>query len=247
MSRSALSLRLVCALAPYAIAGVRFGRGVSRAYGVAVLPADRFDAGQLRQLFADPSIDVSAGCLDGGFLPVVDELDLGQVVQRFEAAIRQSVTDATTGWFLGPVDGSGGKLTSETVQEIYRSVLGVRPEEAAPAVPSPRRDTIAILTEHSAKLAAIEQNTTQPTTEVGGQPVPLDQAIAQAAAPEASAFVGEPSVSGGPHLDSEAGLTPEARVQDAPPATVPAEVETVIANAKTPKGATIKVGGKPKS
>jgi hypothetical protein len=88
MAIPTFSLRVVCALAPYAVAGLRFGRGPHRAFGVALAPAAQFAPEDLRALFADPSTDVSAGSLETGFLPVVDELDLERVAQQFHQALQ---------------------------------------------------------------------------------------------------------------------------------------------------------------
>ncbi len=86
-----IALRLICCVAPYAVAGLRFGRGPVRIFGVVVQPHDDFSVDQLRELFADPRIDVSVGLVIDGqeaaFFPVLDELDLARQVQEIEDAI----------------------------------------------------------------------------------------------------------------------------------------------------------------
>lgn len=91
----AITLRLVCCVAPYAVAGVRFGRGPSRAYGVIQRPIDQFSEADLHELFTEPRVDVSVGVPhetggdwggDWAFVPVSDALDLVRVRQLIEAA-----------------------------------------------------------------------------------------------------------------------------------------------------------------
>lgn len=86
----AITLRLVCCVAPYAVAGVRFGRGPTRAYGVIQRPIDQFSEADLHELFTDPRVDVSVGVPheggDWAFVPVTDALDLVRVRQLIEAA-----------------------------------------------------------------------------------------------------------------------------------------------------------------
>jgi hypothetical protein len=88
-----LHLRLVCAVTPLAVAGLRFGRGPVRAYGVIVQPLDQFDEGQLRELFAEPRIDVSVGLEtptgDWAFVPAADALDLARLQQLLSPPIEQ--------------------------------------------------------------------------------------------------------------------------------------------------------------
>lgn len=80
-----LHLRLICAAVPLAVAGLRFGRGPVRAYGVIQRPLDQFDEAELRALFAEPRIDVSLGIEapsgDFAFVPVADQMDLTRVAQ----------------------------------------------------------------------------------------------------------------------------------------------------------------------
>jgi hypothetical protein len=88
-----LHLRLICAVTPLAVAGLRFGRGPVRAYGVIVQPLDQFDEGQLRELFAEPRIDVSVGMEmptgDWAFVPAADILDLARLQQLLSPPIEQ--------------------------------------------------------------------------------------------------------------------------------------------------------------
>lgn len=88
-----LHLRLVCAVTPLAVAGLRFGRGPVRAYGVIVQPLDQFTEGQLRELFAEPRIDVSVGLKtptgDWAFVPAADVLDLARLQQMLSPPIEQ--------------------------------------------------------------------------------------------------------------------------------------------------------------
>lgn len=88
-----LHLRLICAVTPLAVAGLRFGRGPVRAYGVLVRPLDQFDDIQLREVFAEPRIDVSVGQQvptgDRAFVPVADQMDLTRVMQLFTQPIGQ--------------------------------------------------------------------------------------------------------------------------------------------------------------
>lgn len=88
-----LHLRLVCAVTPLAVAGLRFGRGPVRAYGVIVQPLDQFTEAQLRELFAEPRIDVSVGMEmptgDWAFVPAADVLDLARLQQLLSPPIEQ--------------------------------------------------------------------------------------------------------------------------------------------------------------
>ncbi len=88
-----LALRLICCVTPWAVAGLRFGRGPVRAYGVITRPLDDFSEAELRELFTDPRIDVSLGLVvadqETAFTPVVDELDLARLVQTIEAGLKR--------------------------------------------------------------------------------------------------------------------------------------------------------------
>ncbi len=85
-----IHLRLICCVTPWAVAGLRFGRGPSRAFGVIQRPLEQFSDAELRELFTDPRVDVSVGVQhplgDWAFIPVPDVLDLARVVQLIEAS-----------------------------------------------------------------------------------------------------------------------------------------------------------------
>lgn len=89
-----LALRLVCAVTPWAVAGLRFGRGPARAFGVIQRPLDQFAEPELRELFADPRIDVSIGLEaptgDWCFVPAADILDLARLRQQLSPPAEQS-------------------------------------------------------------------------------------------------------------------------------------------------------------
>lgn len=95
-----LHLRLVCAVTPLAVAGLRFGRGPVRAYGVIQRPLDQFAEAELRDLFAEPRIDVSVGMEtptgDWAFVPAADILDLARLQQLMSRPAEQPEPGAAT-------------------------------------------------------------------------------------------------------------------------------------------------------
>lgn len=95
-----LHLRLVCAVTPLAVAGLRFGRGPVRAYGVIQCPLDQFAEAELRDLFAEPRIDVSVGMEtptgDWAFVPAADILDLVRLQQLMSRPAEQPEPEAAT-------------------------------------------------------------------------------------------------------------------------------------------------------
>jgi hypothetical protein len=136
-----LTLRLLSAVTPLAIAGLVFGRGPARAYGVIQKPLDEFGEGQLREIFADPRIDVSisAAFVDGepAFLPVADLMDLARLRQRL------------TEWSDADIDALlGGLPLAEPVPE--------------------RRDTLTILAEAAQQDAARAEPKNPPGAEPEG-------------------------------------------------------------------------------
>ncbi len=129
-----LTLRLICAVTPWAVAGLRFGRGPVRAYGIITRPLDQFAEGELRELFADPRLDISVGVPspwgDVAYFPAVDLLDLARLQQLLGAFVEQ------------PSEGRGTEqvLADHARMEAERerdAALAGGDDEATAAVPGP--------------------------------------------------------------------------------------------------------------
>jgi hypothetical protein len=152
-----LTLRILSAVTPLAIAGLVFGRGPVRAYGIITRPLDQFAEGELRELFADPRLDISVGVPspwgDVAYFPAVDLLDLARLQQLLGAFIEQ------------PSEGRG----TEQVLADHARMEAERERDAALAGGDD------------------EKTGTEPAAPVAAKPDPEADPAAGAAPPEAAA------------------------------------------------------------
>ena len=173
-----LTLRLLSAVTPLAIAGLVFGRGPVRAYGIITRPLDQFAEGELRQLFADPRLDISVGVPspwgDVAYFPAVDLLDLVRLQQLLGAFIEQPSEGRGTEQVLAD------HARMEAERERDSALAGGDDEKtgtemAAPAGAEPAPEGLAPSTAAEPETAAVTQ------------PDPEADPAAGAAPPEAAA------------------------------------------------------------